>query len=85
VACCRQRADVGVRVGVSECCWTPRGADSAQSKIISTRIRVARNLSMFPLNPGGDPRPPVPPTPPARPPFKRWLPLGGSHGWGAPG
>ncbi|MEO0356769.1 MAG: phosphagen kinase [Pseudomonadota bacterium] len=27
--------------------------DSAQSKIISTRIRVARNLSMFPLNPGG--------------------------------
>ena len=26
---------------------------SAQSKIISTRIRVARNLSMFPLNPGG--------------------------------
>ena len=24
--------------------------DSAQSKIISTRIRVARNLSMFPLN-----------------------------------
>lgn len=28
-------------------------SDSAQSKIISTRIRVARNLSMFPLNPGG--------------------------------
>lgn len=26
---------------------------SAQSKIISTRIRVARNLAMFPLNPGG--------------------------------
>ena len=26
---------------------------SAQSKIITTRIRVARNLSMFPLNPGG--------------------------------
>lgn len=26
---------------------------TAQSKIISTRIRVARNLSMFPLNPGG--------------------------------
>jgi protein-arginine kinase len=26
---------------------------SAQDKIISTRIRVARNLSMFPLNPGG--------------------------------
>ena len=26
---------------------------SAHSKIISTRIRVARNLSMFPLNPGG--------------------------------
>ena len=25
---------------------------SAQAKIISTRIRVARNLSMFPLNPG---------------------------------
>lgn len=28
-------------------------SDSAQSKIISTRIRVARNLAMFPLNPGG--------------------------------
>ncbi|MEM1374681.1 MAG: phosphagen kinase [Pseudomonadota bacterium] len=28
-------------------------SESAQSKIISTRIRVARNLSMFPLNPGG--------------------------------
>merc|ERR1719198_1310796 len=27
--------------------------DSAKSKIISTRIRCARNLSMFPLNPGG--------------------------------
>ena len=27
---------------------------SAHSKIISTRIRVARNLKMFPLNPGGD-------------------------------
>ena len=27
--------------------------ESAQTKIISTRIRVARNLSMFPLNPGG--------------------------------
>ena len=26
---------------------------SAKSKIISTRIRVARNLVMFPLNPGG--------------------------------
>jgi protein-arginine kinase len=26
---------------------------SAQDKIISTRIRIARNLSMFPLNPGG--------------------------------
>lgn len=26
---------------------------SAKSKIISTRIRVARNLSFFPLNPGG--------------------------------
>merc|ERR1711937_105231 len=29
-------------------------SDSAKAKIISTRIRVARNLSMFPLNPGGD-------------------------------
>jgi protein-arginine kinase/nucleoside diphosphate kinase len=29
--------------------------DAAQSKIISTRIRVARNLSMFPLNPGAGP------------------------------
>jgi len=28
-------------------------AETAKSKIISTRIRVARNLSMFPLNPGG--------------------------------
>ncbi|XP_001641899.2 arginine kinase isoform X2 [Nematostella vectensis] len=28
-------------------------SDSAKAKIISTRIRVARNLSMFPLNPGG--------------------------------
>ena len=28
-------------------------SETAQSKIISTRIRVARNLSMFPLNPGG--------------------------------
>ncbi|MCP4409309.1 MAG: arginine kinase [Gammaproteobacteria bacterium] len=28
-------------------------SESAQTKIISTRIRVARNLSMFPLNPGG--------------------------------
>ncbi len=27
--------------------------DSAHDKIASTRIRVARNLSMFPLNPGG--------------------------------
>lgn len=27
---------------------------TAQDKIISTRIRCARNLSMFPLNPGGD-------------------------------
>lgn len=27
--------------------------ESARAKIISTRIRVARNLSMFPLNPGG--------------------------------
>lgn len=28
-------------------------SDSAQSKIMSTRIRIARNLAMFPLNPGG--------------------------------
>ena len=28
-------------------------AEGTKSKIISTRIRVARNLSMFPLNPGG--------------------------------
>jgi len=28
-------------------------SSSAQSKIISTRIRVARNLDYFPLNPGG--------------------------------
>lgn len=27
--------------------------DSAKSKIISTRIRIARNLAGFPLNPGG--------------------------------
>jgi protein-arginine kinase len=27
--------------------------ETAQTKIISTRIRVARNLAMFPLNPGG--------------------------------
>ena len=27
--------------------------NSAEEKIVSTRIRVARNLSMFPLNPGG--------------------------------
>ena len=26
--------------------------DLAKSKIVSTRIRVARNLSFFPLNPG---------------------------------
>ena len=26
---------------------------SAKSKVVSTRIRVARNLAMFPLNPGG--------------------------------
>lgn len=26
---------------------------SAKSKVISTRIRVGRNLAMFPLNPGG--------------------------------
>ena len=29
-------------------------SEAAQAKIISTRIRVARNLSMFPLNPGAD-------------------------------
>ena len=28
-------------------------SDSAKNKIASTRIRLARNLSMFPLNPGG--------------------------------
>ena len=28
-------------------------SESAQAKVISTRIRIARNLSMFPLNPGG--------------------------------
>jgi creatine kinase len=28
-------------------------SESAQAKIISTRIRIARNFSMFPLNPGG--------------------------------
>ena len=28
-------------------------AETTKAKIISTRIRVARNLSMFPLNPGG--------------------------------
>lgn len=28
-------------------------SDKAKSKIISTRIRVARNLDFFPLNPGG--------------------------------
>jgi creatine kinase len=28
-------------------------SETAKSKIISTRIRVARNLNMFPLNPGG--------------------------------
>lgn len=27
--------------------------ESAKSKIVSTRIRVARNLALFPLNPGG--------------------------------
>jgi hypothetical protein len=27
-------------------------SESAKSKIVSTRIRVARNLAMFPLNPG---------------------------------
>ena len=28
-------------------------SSSAQAKIVSTRIRIARNLAMFPLNPGG--------------------------------
>merc|ERR1712137_1139286 len=28
-------------------------SDSAQDKIVSTRIRIARNFSMFPLNTGG--------------------------------
>lgn len=28
-------------------------SEAAKSKIVSTRIRVARNLAMFPLNPGG--------------------------------
>ena len=28
--------------------------DLAKSKIVSTRIRVARNLAMFPLNPGAN-------------------------------
>jgi protein-arginine kinase len=28
-------------------------SEAAKAKIVSTRIRVARNLSMFPLNPGG--------------------------------
>ena len=28
-------------------------SEAAKTKIISTRIRVARNLAMFPLNPGG--------------------------------
>jgi len=28
-------------------------SDTAKEKIVSTRIRIARNLSMFPLNPGG--------------------------------
>jgi len=27
--------------------------ESAKSKVISTRIRVGRNLAAFPLNPGG--------------------------------
>jgi protein-arginine kinase len=27
--------------------------DAAKQKVISTRIRVARNLAMYPLNPGG--------------------------------
>ena len=30
-------------------------AEGTKAKIISTRIRVARNLSMFPLNPGAGP------------------------------
>jgi protein-arginine kinase len=33
---------------------TVKLSESAKAKIISTRIRVARNLSMFPLNPGAD-------------------------------
>jgi len=32
---------------------TEKLSDIAKAKIISTRIRVARNLAMFPLNPGG--------------------------------
>jgi len=28
-------------------------SESAKAKVISTRIRVGRNLSLFPLNPGG--------------------------------
>lgn len=32
---------------------TSKLSESAHSKIISTRIRVARNLNFFPLNPGG--------------------------------
>jgi len=28
-------------------------SETAKSKIVSTRIRIARNLAMFPLNPGG--------------------------------
>ena len=28
-------------------------SEAAQAKIVSTRIRIARNLTMFPLNPGG--------------------------------
>ena len=33
---------------------TTQLSESARTKIISTRIRVARNLAMFPLNPGAD-------------------------------
>lgn len=32
---------------------TEKLSDAAKSKIISTRIRIARNLAAFPLNPGG--------------------------------
>ena len=32
---------------------TEKLSETAKSKIISTRIRIARNLAAFPLNPGG--------------------------------